>query len=101
MSLRTPIHRVIVLTADFQAVGTEDACNVDIIAQPTNSGTAYIEGSGESDDFPLIPGQIQDYAKDGASRVNLSSVMVRGTVGDKVFVKAEGGVEWPDSSVRA
>lgn len=89
--LRKPIQRTISLNGDWQQVSAVsiEVSNVDLIASPRNNGDVRLRTKGREEYIDLIASQIQDYAKDGVSRIDLASLEVRGGVGDILQVKGE------------
>jgi hypothetical protein len=75
------VMRKITLTATYQPLSSVSLiASVDVSALPTNAGVAYFQGD-DGTDIPWQPGEWHLFKS-----IDLSKVMVKGTVSDVVTV---------------
>ena len=75
------VMRKIVVTGDYQPLASAKlVASVSISTPPTNTGTVYFKGD-DGADVPWVPGEWHEFRS-----IDLSAVLVKGTVGDVVTV---------------
>ncbi len=80
--MHNAIIRKKVLTSEYTPlVATSMVGSVTIGALPTNAGVAYFRSDDDTDDIPWLAGEWHTF-----NRVDLSTIMVKGTAGDTLTI---------------
>ena len=79
--MNSTIMRRVTVTAEYQPLSAERLVgSFEISAMPTNAATVFFQGDDGSD-VPWLPGEYH-----AVCRVDLSRILVKGTLGDLVTV---------------